>query len=253
MHGEEVFKFAVNSEGPTANRYELGDAKPPPLAIAVPALLILGLAIVSCSSANSDWTKTANENTVSAYQNFLAARPKDEHASEAQAMILQLQDDDGWAETKYTGTAAAYRTYLEQFPQGTHSGEARDTVTSTDRAVAWKTVQGEGGTAALVEEFLRKYPTGPEADQAKANLKDLASYRVRLASESSVVKAERKLMRLKARFGDALHDLAVTPDPSGKSFFIDSPGMTEQEARSACDSIEHKHHACQVVQQVVEL
>jgi hypothetical protein len=227
--------------------------KTQPLAIAAPSLLALALAIASCSSAKSDWTKAANENTVSAYQNFLAAHPKDEHTSEAQAMILQLQDDNGWVEAKFTGTVAAYRKYLEQYPHGTHSGEARDTVISIDRAAAWKTAQGEGGTAPSVQAFLQKYPTGPEADQAKAKLKDLASYRVRLATESSDVKAKRKLMRLKARFGDTLHDLVVTPDASGKSFFIDSTGMTEQQAKSACDAIEHKHHACQVVQQVVQL
>jgi len=222
--------------------------KTQPRAIAAAALLTLVLTIASCSSAKSDWTKAADANTVSAYQNFLAAHPKDEHASEAQAMILKVQDDNSWAEAKFTGTAAAYQSYLQQYPQGTHSGEAQDAVTSIDRAAAWKTAQGEGGTAASVQAFLQKYPTGLEAEQAKAKLKDLTRYRVRLASESSDVKAERELMQLKVRFGDALHDLVVTPDTSGKSFFIDSAGLTEQEAKSACDAIQHKHQACQVVQ-----
>ena len=253
IHFPSDWTFSVDDEGPTAKRYEVRDVKTHPLPTAAQALVSLTLAIASCSSAKSDWTKAGNENTVPAYQNFLAAHPKDEHASEAHAMILQLQDDNGWAEAKHTGTAAAYRTYLEQYPRGTHSGDARDTVTSIDRAAAWKAAQSEGGTAASIQAFLQKYPTGPEADQAKAKLNDLAAYRVRLASESSEDIAERKLMRLKAQFGDTLHDLVVTPDAGGKSFFIDSTGMTEQEAKSACDAIEHKHHACQVVQQVVQL
>jgi len=218
-----------------------------PPAIAAAALLSLAVAIIGCSSAMSDWAKAANENTVSSYQGFLAAHPKDQHASEAQAMILQLQDDNGWAEARDTGTDAAYQTYLQRYPQGTHSGAARDTMTSIDRATAWKTAQGEGGTAASVQAFLQKYPTGPEADQAKAKLKDLTGYGVRLARESSDVKAQRKLSQLKARFGDTLHDLVVTPDASGKSLFIDSSGMTEHEAERACDAIKHKHQACQVV------
>jgi len=222
--------------------------KTQPLAISAPTLLTLTLAIASCSSAQSDWTKAANENTVSAYQSFLAAHPKDEHASEAQAMLLQLQDDSGWVEALHTGTAAAYQTYLQHYPQGTHSREARDAMTSIDRVAAWKAVQGEGGTVASVQAYLQKYPTGPEADQAKAKLKDLAGYRVRLASESSDVKAQRKLVRLKARFGDTLHDLVITREASGKSFSIDSTGMTEREAKSACDAIEHKHYSCHVVQ-----
>ena len=120
-------------------------------------------------------------------------------------------------------------------------------MTSMDRAAAWKTVQSDE-TAVAVEAFLQKYPTGPEADQAKTKLKELTGYRVRLASESSDDKAERKLTQLKARFGDQLQDLVVTPDANRKSFFIDSGGMTEQAATRACESIKRKHLTCQVVQ-----
>jgi hypothetical protein len=240
--------FRVNDKGPPVKRYEVREMRTQPLATAAAAFLSLALAITGCSSAKSDWAKAANENTVSSYQGFLAAHPQDEHAPEAQAMILQLQDDNGWAEVKHTGTADGYQTYLQQYPQGTHSGAARDAITSIDRAAAWKTAQGEGGTAASIQAFLQKYPTGPEADQAKAKLKDLTGYRARLASESSDIKAQRKLTQLKARFGDTLHDLVVTPDASGKSFFIDSSGMTELAAKNACDAIKSKHQACEVVQ-----
>jgi hypothetical protein len=214
--------------------------------IGVAALLIFVLAMSSCNSAKSDWAKAANENTVAAYQNFLAAHANDEHASEAKAMMLQLQDDDGWAVAKHTGTGAAYETYLQRYPQGSHAGQAREAITSIDRAAAWKTAQSAGSTS--IQGFLQKYPTGPEADQAKAKLKDLTSYRVRLAKESSDDRARRKLTQLKARFGDQLHDLVVMPDANGKSFSVDSSGMTEQEAKNACDAVKRGHQRCQVVQ-----
>lgn len=161
-------------------------------------------------------------------------------------MMLQLQDDDGWAVAKHTGTGAAYETYLQQYPQGSHAGQAREAITSIDRAAAWKTAQGAGSTS--IQAFLQKYPKGPEADQAKAKLKDLTSYRVRLARESSDDRAQRKLTQLKARFGDQLHDLVVMPDANGKSFSVDSNGMTELEAESACDAVKRKHQPCEVIQ-----
>lgn len=211
----------------------------------IAALLTAGL-IAGCSSAQSDWAKAENDNTVLAYQNFLAAHPNDQHANEAQAMILKLQDGNAWAETKHSGTAAAYQSYLQQSPQGAHAAEARDEMTALDRAAAWKSAQGVG-TVASVQAFVQKYPTGPEADQAKAKLKDLAGYRVHLASEPSDTKAQRKLAQLKARYKDQFQDLTVTPDSTGKSFSIDSKGMTEQEANSACVAVKRKHEACQVI------
>lgn len=216
------------------------------LAIAAAALLTSVLIVASCSSAQSDWAKAGNENTVSAYQNFLAAHPKDQHSNEAQAMILQLQDDNAWTEAKHSGATAAYQAYLQQSPQGAHAAEARDSITAMDRAAAWKSAQG-AGSATSIQVFLQKYPAGPEADQAKAKLKDLTGYRVHLTSELSDAKAQRKVAQLKARFKDEFQDLTVTPDSSGKSFSIDSPGMTEQEAKSECEAVKRKHEACQVI------
>jgi hypothetical protein len=228
-----------------ATQYEVWEMNFQSLAVAGAALLGVVLTISGCSSAQSDWTKATSENTVFAYQDFLTAHPKD-HYMEAQAEILQLQDDNGWIEAQHTGTIAAYQTYIQQFPQGSHVAAAHDATTSMDRAAAWKAARSNETTVG-VEAFLQKYPTGPEADQAQTTLKDLTGYRVRLASLSSDHKAERKLIQLKARFGDQLHDLVVTPDANRKSYFIDSGGMTEQGATHACESIKHKHLSCQVV------
>jgi hypothetical protein len=206
------------------------------------------LALTGCGSASSDWNKASNTNTVAAYKDFLASHPGDQHATEAKAMILQLQDDSGWGEAQHTGTTAAYQLYLEQFPQGSHASAAHDVIASLDRAAAWKAAQA-GGSAVGIEAFLQKYPTGPEAQQAKDRLKELTGYRVHLATESSKGKAERRLATLKVRFAGQLPGLAVTADASGKSFSIDSAGMTRQAAESACGAVKRKHEACQVVQQ----
>ena len=125
------------------------------LAIAAASLCGLALAIAACSSATSDWNKASNQNTVPAYQSFVAAHPNDEHAAEARALIVQLEDDNSWADAKYKATSAAYQAYLQQYPQGIHAGDARDAMTSVDRAAAWKTAQGTA-SAASIQAFLQK-------------------------------------------------------------------------------------------------
>ena len=146
------------------------------------SLLSFGPLMSGCNSAASDWAKASSENTVAAYQNFIAAHPKDPHASDAQAFVLQLQDDQGWQEAQHTGTVAAYQTYLQQFPQGSHAIAANESITSLHRAAAWKNTQGTV-SAIGIEAFLQEYPTGAEAEQARAKLKNLTRYRMRLASE----------------------------------------------------------------------
>ena len=169
------------------------------LSPAVSALCGFVLALASCSSATSDWDGAVRENTIAGYHNFLAAHPQDQGASEAKAIILQRQDDESWTDAKHTATAVAYQDYLKRYPKGIHAGDARNAMTSLSRAAAWKRAQGDG-TAASIQAFLLEYPTGTEADQAKTKLEDLTDYRVRLASESSNGKAQRRLMQLKARF-----------------------------------------------------
>ena len=186
------------------------------LAMATAALMTMAvLALAGCSSAQSDWAAAGNENTVAAYQKFLTKHPNDQHANEAQTMILQLQDDNAWAEAKHSGTIAAYQIYLQQSPQGSHAGEASDDIKALERAAAWKNAQVDSATS--VKDFLQKYPTGPESDQAKEKLKELAGYRAHLATEASDAKAQRRADQLKAKFKDQLQELTVHPQIRAES------------------------------------
>ncbi len=216
-------------------------------AMTATAFVSLCALLSGCNSAQSDWVKASNENTITAYQNFLAAHPKDQHASEAQAMILQEQDNNEWQEAQHTNTAASYQTYLQLFPQGSHATAAKDAMTAIDRGTAWKSAQ-DAGTAVAFKAFLEKYPTGPDSDQATATLRDLTGYRVHLASETTDAKAQRKLSRLKSKLGEQASDLKITPDASGKSFSIDSESMTEYQAKDTCVAIKQKHESCEVVE-----
>jgi hypothetical protein len=220
--------------------------KSSPMGFPTSALCAIAIALASCSSASSDWKKASTENTVSAYQNFVDAHPKDEHVAEAQAMILQMQDDGRWLEAQRSATTETYQQYLQQFPKGTHVQAAQDAITAIDRAAAWKVAQNEP-TAASIQAFLQKYPFGPEADQAKDKLKTLTGYMVRLARERSETSAKRKLAELKSRFEGQLHDLFIVPAANGKSFDVVSATDNEQDARDKCHALKRKHQSCEVI------
>jgi hypothetical protein len=211
-------------------------------------LASMSVIIAGCSSAQSDWTKAASENTVPAYQSFVAAHPNDKHAFDAQAMILKIQDENGWQEAQHAGTNAAYENYLQRFAEGAHVAAAKEAMTAFDRSAAWKALQVDI-SATGIQSFLQKYPTGAEADQARAKLKELTGYRVHVASESTKSKAERKLAKLKSRLPESASDLTITPDSEGKTYSIDSPAMSEAEATSDCGTIKQRKESCEVVAQ----
>jgi hypothetical protein len=215
---------------------------------AAAALLGISAVISGCNSAQSDWTQAARENTLPAYQKFVAAHPNDQHAFEAQSVILKLQDENAWQEAQHAGTNAAYENYLQQFAQGAHVAAAKEAMTASDRAAAWKSMQGES-TAVGVQAFLQKYPTGAEADLGRAKLKELTAYRVHVASESSESKAQRKLARLKSKLPQQASDLSITSESDGKSYSIDSAPMSEAQATSDCGTIRQMKESCQVVSQ----
>lgn len=211
--------------------------------------LLLAFFLLACSSTEADWQQAASANTIAAYQDFLKQHPNGEHADEARSRIHSLEDDQAWLSATTTNSEAGFQQYVKAEPSGSHVQEAKDKITGFERAAAWQTASAAGTPSAL-QDFLQKYPTGPESDEARAQLQKLNSqYRVQLAGSYRNAKlAERASARLKARFGDLLHDVVVVPpSPPSKVSHLQSAPMSEDEANSACAQLKKKHERCEVV------
>jgi DNA polymerase III delta prime subunit len=225
------------------------------LMMSTPVLRLLAASLAStvffaagCNSAASDWSKAKADNTVAAYQSFLAAHPNDEHAAEAKSTISSLEDGDAWTGAQHANTVMAYQAYLDKFPQGSNAAAARDAITGLKRAEAWKAAQS--GTVAALRSFVQEYPTGPEAALAKTQIDKLSAYHVQLAKESTDARAQKRLARLKAQLDQQVPGLKVSAPTSGKSSFsIESDGMTQDDATALCKTLEKNRHNCEVVKE----
>jgi cell division septation protein DedD len=204
-------------------------------------------ALIACSSPEADWKKADAQGTIAAYQKYLTDHPKDSRADQARARIQALQDDQAWADAQKANTAAAYKQYVDTQPNGIHAADAQERMTSLQRADAWKTAQTDG-KAPAIQAFLQTYPQGPEADQARAELQKLTAYRVQLGAFRSKKEAVALSTRVKAKYGDLLHDVVVVaPSGSDKVNRVRSAGMTEEEAKSACAKLKKAHQHCEVI------
>lgn len=214
----------------------------------LPLALCGSLAITACSSANKDWAKASNENTVAAYQSFLDKHADDPRAQEAKSYMLALKDDAAWRMAQKNNSPDSYQQYLQAEPNGDHAQAARDQITGLDREKAWKSAQSDGSATAL-QAFLQKYPQGVDAEQARKKLMTLNSgYRAELGAFHDKRAAERKRTEMKSRFSSVLREVDVmSPDSSSKRYRVMSGLMDRHDAASACASIKRGHQSCEVV------
>ena len=213
----------------------------------VTGVLLVGAWLVACSSSQQDWIQATGQNTVASYQTYLGKHPDSEHAGEARERMGKLVDEQAWTQAESANTVAGYQGYLQQQANGAHAADAHDRMAAAERKVAWDSAQSTG-TAAAYQAFLAKYSDGAEASQARAKLADLNGYTVKLASTRSATEANKVRDRLKQKYGDVLHDVVVVP-PSGaeKSNTVRSAPMSEDEAKSACETLKKSHQSCTVV------
>ncbi|MGH8296422.1 MAG: tetratricopeptide repeat protein, partial [Steroidobacteraceae bacterium] len=188
--------------------------------------------------------KATQQNTVTAYQQFIKEHSSDARVQQARNRINALKDEQAWSAAKSANTLDAYQQYLQQDPNGMHAADAQDKVNSLQEATAWQTAQSTQ-TAAGYQDFLQKYPNAPQASDAQAALKKLTGYQALLATTRTKDYADKLATRLKSKFGNELQDVTVVPH--GKRFEVRSAPMTQSDAKSACAKLHKAHQRCDVV------
>jgi len=172
------------------------------------------------------WAASETANTVSAYQIYLDAYPKGKYVVAAKIKLDSFKKNPDqssseteaglWAEVKATGTREYLETYIEQYPKGKFVALARLELKKLDDAekakaaklaleaeqakqreeqrveqAAWDEAQKDN-TANSYSAYLKKYPSGRFAAQAKAAIR-IEDERVAAAirAEEERLKAEK--------------------------------------------------------------
>jgi hypothetical protein len=209
----------------------------------------VAVALVACSSAQSDWQQANAADTVAAYQAFLDKHPNTTQSVVARDRIHAVLDGQAWARAQQSNTVLAFQQYLQEQPAGVHLAEARDRIADSERMMAW-TAASSADTPEALEAFLEKYPQGPEADQAKAKLGQLTGYRVQLAAYRSEKQAEKTRDRMQDKYGDVLGSVVIVPGATANVHVVRSAPMGESEANYACAKLKKAHQSCEVIKDV---
>lgn len=88
--------------------------------------IVLACALAACSRQETGWRDARREDSVPAYEAYLAHFPAGAHAEEARARIRELHEEREWARASQLQTPEAWQRYLGAFPEGRYAAEARE-------------------------------------------------------------------------------------------------------------------------------
>ena len=112
-------------------------------------VLMVGGTLVGCDPAGKAWETAQSENTIDAFEQYLAEFPDSEYSAEAELRIESLV----WEEVQSLDTEQGYEAYAAEYPSGTYSEAANDRL----RAIRLDTFLLEFGEHLMA--FMRDEPS----------------------------------------------------------------------------------------------
>jgi len=87
--------------------------------------ILAALIAAACSREESGWERARREDSLAAYEGYLARYPVGPHAGEARAALDGMHDSEAWSRAERLATPEAWQRYLGEFPDGRNSAKAR--------------------------------------------------------------------------------------------------------------------------------
>lgn len=119
-----------------------------------------------------DWAAAEAENSIAAFENYLALYPAGKHMREAKEKLLELNDEAAWAVAVEKDSVVAYETYLEQFPKGRHDIEASSRMKTIKEEQEWAEALRVNEIYGY-QSYLEKYPEGKYMAAANSGIESL--------------------------------------------------------------------------------
>lgn len=143
------------------------------------AFLFLEAALLAgCDREPSAWKKAERQDTVEAYEGYLAAHVGGPHAREATQRLAERREDRDWRTAESNGTADAMDHYLAAYPQGRFAEEAKTKKGAWLETRDWAKAKATNSIESW-ESFLREYPQTQrrsEAEQALVLLQEARAW-----------------------------------------------------------------------------
>jgi hypothetical protein len=137
--------------------------------LAMTSLVATGLTTIACSNAESDWTRTLKDNSVTSFSTYISKYPQGTHISEAKRNLGEAE----WNAAVRADAVEAYEHYLAGHPdpQDPHVNEAKQKIDQAEWVVASK-----AASISSYERYLAAHATGLHAKEAQEGIEKLEPY-----------------------------------------------------------------------------
>lgn len=167
--------------------------------------ILAALISAACSREESGWERARREDSLAAYQAYLARFPAGPHADEARAALDGLHEAAAWSRAERLATPEAWQRYLGEFP--------------------------DGGHAAMAQQRLIDFiPPGPKPEDGR--------YLVQLGAYSTEVAARADLARAAVAHAGTLAGIGLRiigpRDPADSIWRLRTDALGEAPARDLC-------------------
>lgn len=134
--------------------------------IAAGAVMITG-----CATSQSEFARAREQNSVYAYQSFLARYPSAPESAEARASL----DHARYREVVSRRDTNSYSGYLREFPDGLHAGEARTALAELDKARERTELDRakESRSIVALRSFIKEYPQSTFLAEAQGAIRGI--------------------------------------------------------------------------------
>jgi glutaredoxin len=124
-------------------------------------VIVITLITISCTSEQSVWEDSVEQNTLVAYELFIAKYPESNHIAEAKVII----EDIFWNEALQGNTSASYDLYQKKYPGGKYSSIA----IQKKEVALWEEIQ-RGVDCKVLKDFIVNYPENAYLSEVKEKL-----------------------------------------------------------------------------------
>ncbi len=127
-------------------------------------LPMIAILVSSCNSGKN-WRETKLENTVNAFEEFLANNQETEHKDSVLLLIRQLE----WLSAKNSNSMAALDSFSLKYPE---SKEYKDSIDDLKKDMVWMKVQAIN-TIETYQKYLEDYPVNQNRYKVEQKIRKL--------------------------------------------------------------------------------
>lgn len=126
----------------------------------------------SCVTMNKYYKQTLNENTISAYEDFINKYPNSKYTENIRILLSKLYEERDWELALKNNQVWLYEDFIKKYPHSQYVTNAKLNIKKLEEARDWNYAVVEG-TVEAYKKYLMNYPNGIYYKTAQEKIREI--------------------------------------------------------------------------------